>query len=287
MGYLTGPVNNLVDYQVEFNGFLMGPGTAYELPPGCDFFDMAAVKTMDQARVWADGSWSGPDYGGVLTPTMPVNVHATASMALSDALTAVRNTFAPQTATAPLWVKLPGMAPQGIPAKPNKRSFPVQLDWYGGSAPGSVQWRCPDPSWQSVPRAVSLVASGSATSGMTFPLFNAVPGVLDFGSTGTSSASGTLTNAGNTPAWPFAVIAGPCPGFTIIIDGNAVTYTDTVPSGQSLTIDYKSGYATLTGNVDRTNKLSSRQFSAVTSTSTVFFSASSGTSAITIADIWR
>ncbi|WP_043993548.1 hypothetical protein [Leifsonia xyli] len=77
MGYLTGPVNTLADYQVEFNGFLMRPGTAYDLPPGCDFFDMAAIKTMDQQRVWADGSWSGPDFAGVLTPTLPMNVHAT------------------------------------------------------------------------------------------------------------------------------------------------------------------------------------------------------------------
>lgn len=287
MGYLTGPVNTLQDYQVEYNGFLMGPGTAYDLPPGCDFYDMAAVKTMDQARVWADGAWSGPDFGGVLTPSLPMNVHATASLALTDALSALRGVLGPQSSALPLWVKLPGMVAQGIPAKVNKRSFPVGLDWYGGSATGAVQFRCPDPAWQSVPRTLSLSASGATASGLTFPLFTAVYDVLDFGTTAVSPASGMLTSSGNTGAWPFVVVTGPVSGFSIILDGNTVTYTDTVPAGQTVTIDYKTGYATLTGGVDRTTKLSSRQFSPVTSTSSVFFSAASGTAAITIADLWR
>ena len=31
VGYLGAPINNLADYQVEFNGLLMGPGTAYDM----------------------------------------------------------------------------------------------------------------------------------------------------------------------------------------------------------------------------------------------------------------
>ncbi|AAT90051.1 phage-related protein [Leifsonia xyli subsp. xyli str. CTCB07] len=280
-------MNTLADYQVEFNGFLMGPGTAYDLPPGCDFFDMAAIKTMDQQRVWADGSWSGPDFAGVLTPTLPMNAHATQAVTLTDALSALRGVLSPQATAGPLWVKLPGMVAQGIPAKVAKRSFPLGLEWYAGSASGAVQFRCPDPAWQSVPRILQLAASGAASSGLSFPLFQAVSTVLDFGVTGLSSAAGTLTNAGNTPAFPYVVVTGPVSGFSIVIDGNTVTYTDTVAAGQTLTIDYRTGYATLTGGVDRTTRLSSRQFSAVTSTSSVFFSAAAGVAAITIADLWR
>jgi hypothetical protein len=176
---------------------------------------------------------------------------------------------------------------QGIPAKASKRSLPIGLEWNGGFINGAVQWRCPDPQWQSVPRTLQLSAGGASTSGMTFPLFAAVPGVLDFGPTGVSSASGTLTNAGNSPAWPVVIVSGPCPGFTVLIDGNAVTYADTIPAGQAVTVDYKTGYATLTGGVDRTAKLTSRQFSPVTSSSSVFFSANTGTAAVTTADIWR
>jgi hypothetical protein len=285
-GYLPGPVNTLTDFQVEFNGFLLGNGTPYEIPPTSDFLDMAAIKTMDQARVWADGSWSGPDFADVLLPALTVEISDTTPTAFQADVIAFRNAFAPQTVPFGLWVKLPGMAPFGIPAKVNKRSMPIGLEWNGGFITAALQFRCPDPAWQSAPRTTQL-AAGSPQSGMTFPLFAAVPGVLDFGTTGISSSAGTLTNAGNTPAWPVAVVAGPCPGFTVIVDGSPVTYTDIIPAGQSVTVDYRAGTATLTGNVDRTNKLSSRQFTAVTSISSVFFSAATGTAAITVADIWR
>ena len=33
VGYLGSPINTLTDYQVEFNGLLMGPGTPYDVPP--------------------------------------------------------------------------------------------------------------------------------------------------------------------------------------------------------------------------------------------------------------
>lgn len=287
MGYLTGPVNNLQDFQVEFNGFLMGAGTAFEIPPTADFLDMAAIKTMDQQRVWADGSWSGPDFADVVLPSMPVEISGVSPTDFYANVAAFRSVFTPQSTAVPLWVKLPGLPAQGIPAKTNKRSMPIGIEWNGGFTAAAVQWRCPDPAWQSVPRTLNLTASGSTGSGMTFPLFTAVYDVLDYGTTGTSPASGSLSNAGNTPAWPYVVVTGPVSGFSIVIDGNTVTYTDTVPAGQTVTIDYKSGYATLTGGVDRTTKLSSRQFSPVTATSSAFFSAASGTAAITVADLWR
>jgi hypothetical protein len=282
--YLTGPVNTLTDFQVEFNGFLMGDGTPYEIPPTCDFLDMAAIKTMDQQRTWADGSWSGPDFADVVLPSMPVEISGATLAAFQANVAAFRNAFVPQTAPTPLWVKLPGMAVQGIPAKANKRSMPIGLEWNGGFTAAAVQWRCPDPAWQSLPRSLVLTGGSAGASGMTFPLFAAVFDVLDFGVTGVSSASGTLTNAGNTPAWPVVVITQPG---SIIIDGFVVTYAQAIPAGQTVAIDYKAGTATLTGDIDRTTQLTVRQFSPVTSTSSVFFSAASGTATLTIADIWR
>lgn len=293
MVYLTGPVHVLADFQVEYGGFLMGDGTSYDIPPTCDFLDLAAIKSMDQARVWADGSWSGPDFADVLLPSMPVEVSGATPAAFQAAVAAFRNAFTVQASPLPLWVKLPGMAAQGIPAKTNKRSLPVDLSWSGGFASGAVQWRCPDPQWQSVPRTLTLAASGANVSGLVFPMFNvaagtyAVPGVADFGSTAVTASTGTLTNVGNAPAWPVVSVTGPCPSFTVIIDGNTVTYGQAIPAGQTVTIDYRTGLATLTGGLDRTAQLGLRQFSAVTNTSSVLFSAASGTAAVTVADMWR
>ena len=294
VGYLGTPINSLADYQVEFNGLLMGPGTAYDIPPVWNFLDLAALKTMDQSRVWADGSWSGPDFADVLLPSMAVEVKGATAALFASALQALMAAFGPMLTPAPLWVKLPGMPAVGIAAKTNKRTIPIDLTWNGNFSQAAVQWRCPDPAWQSVSRSIILAASGTSVSGLAFPLFVSAsgaytqPGALDFGSTTRSSSAGTLTNSGNSLAWPVVVLAGPTTlPATILIDGNAVTYSQPIPAGQAVTIDYKSGYAVLTGNVDRTYALTSRVFSAVSSSSSVFYTADGGNATITVADVSR
>jgi phage-related protein len=126
---------------------------------------------------------------------------------------------------------------------------------------------------------------------MVFPMFSSnaggAPSSLDFGNTASALSTATLTNAGNTEAWPYVVFAGPAPSFSIVIDGNTVTYNQPIPAGQTVTIDYATGLATLSGGVDRTAQLTARNFSSVTSSSQVTLSASSGTATITVADMWR
>jgi hypothetical protein len=285
MTYIAPPVHTLADFQIEYNGLLMGNGTPYYLPPDGSwaFFDMAAVKTMDQARTWADGSWSGPDFSDVALPSVNFHVDAADPVTFANLVAAFWQAFGPQAVSQPLWVKLPNMPVRGVAAKPHKRVLPATNIW-STHAEGALQWRCPDPAWQSIPRSLVLTGAGAALTGMTFPLFAAVFDVLDFGATGTAAASGTLTNAGNTPAWPVAVITAPG---SLIIDGFTVTYAQAIPAGQTVTIDYKAGTATLTGDIDRTTQLTVRQFSPVTSSSSVFFSAASGTATLTVADIWR
>jgi len=205
----------------------------------------------------------------------------------------LRNIFTVNSGSVPLWVKLPNLPAFGIGAKTNARNLPIDLMW-GGLTYGSVQWRCTDPTWQTVPRTLSLAAAGSAGSGLVFPMFGEGVGVVlnpgaDYGSTATAISSGTLTNAGNAPAWPVVVVTGPVTNFTVTVDGNLVTWTDTVPAGQTLTIDYSTGLATLTGGIDRTYSLTSRAFSAVPAggSSFVFFTASTGTATVTVADVSR
>lgn len=293
MSYLAAPVHTLADFQIEFNGLLLGAGTSFKFPQTWSFLDMAALKTMDQARDWADGSWSGPDFADVLLPNLDIDVRTIDPASLAAALATLRGVFAPQVSPSPLWVKIPGFAAIGIPAKTNGRRIPIghaQMVY----SQVAVQFRCPDPTWQSVPRSLALASSSSVGSGLLFPMFGqgtgtAANAAADFGSTAAATSSGTLSNSGNTPAWPVVVVSGPVANFTINLDGNLVTWTDTIPAGQTLTIDYSTGLATLTGGVDRTYSLTSRAFSAVPSqgTSTVFFTASTGTATVTVADVSR
>lgn len=296
MSYLTGPVNNLQDYQVEFNGFLMGPGTNYELPQGtADFLNMPPVKNMDVQRIWADGSFSGPDFADVFLPQLEVEVYGPDLPTFQAAVLAFRNAFSPGAVALPFWVKVPGAPAMGLSAKVNKRDIPLTWGWNGGLITAQLQFRVTDPVWQSVPRTAHVAASGSSQSGLVFPMFNVasgtyvVPGVADFGSTVVTSASATLTNAGNTPAWPVVTVPGPSAGFTVILDGNQVVYRTALQTSDSVSIDYATGLATLNGLVDRTTSLGLRQFSAVPAggSSSLFLSAASGTGQATTADMWR
>lgn len=297
MSYLTGPVNNLEDYQIEFNGFLMGPGTNYELPQGtAELLNMAPVKNMDVQRIWADGSFSGPDFADVFLPQLQVEIYGSDLPTFQAAVAAFRSAFSPSTVGLPLWVKIPGAPVMGLPAKVNKRDIPLTWGWNGGLITASLQFRVTDPVWQSVPRTVTVASSGASSSGLVFPMFSfatgtyTVPhGVADFGSTASSSASATLTNAGNTPAWIVVTVPGPSAGFTLILDGNQVVYTTSLQSTDTVTVDYSTGQVTLNGTVDRTTSLGLRQFTAVPAagSSSFFFSAASGTSLVTVADMNR
>jgi hypothetical protein len=300
MGYIAGPVHTLADYQVEYDGFLMGAGTEFGLPPIWEFLDLAPLKTMDEARDWADGSYTGTDFADILTPSLDVEITGTSPADYAANVMAFRNQFTIGPAL-PLWVKLPGFDPFGIAAKVNKRVIPIDQTWESSLTVASLQWRMTDPVWQSVPRSSSLSASGSALSGMVFPLLSwatgtyAVPGTIDFGSTATSSSGAILTNAGNADSWAYVVITGPCPGgFTVVLDGDSVTYSDDVPTGATVIIDYKSGTAQLVtggGSVDRTYVLTARNFSPVPGESSAtlqfLFAATSGSAVVSNADMWR
>lgn len=297
MGYLTGPVNNLIDYQVEFNGLLMGSPTQYEIPQGGhDFLDLASVKTMETQRIWADGSFAGPDYSDVPLPQLTVEVGGSNLTNFQANVQALRDAFTIQVSDLPLWFKMPGRPAMGMPVRVHKRSIPADWGWLGGLVTCGFQFRGPtSPAWQSVPRTVSLASSGSNVSGLVFPMFNVaagtyvVPGVADFGGTGITASSGVLTNAGNTNAWPVVTIPGPNSGFTVQAAGGYVTYTGTLGASDSLVIDYSTGLATLNGTADRTYLLSSRQFMPVPpgGSASVFFTSPSGTCTVQTADIWR
>lgn len=296
MPFIAGPVNSLTDFQVEYGGFLMGPGTNYGVPPTWPFFDMAPIKVMDTAKQWQAGSWSGPDFADVILPAFDVEVWAYDDATFATAILDFRQAIAPGL-VAPLWVKVPRFDPIGILAKPSRRSNPIDLPW-GQLALASVEFRCPDPTWQSVTRTLSLAASGAAASGLVAPLGASASGgtgVLDAGSTVAAPYTGLLANLGNAPCWPVVTVTGPVAGpLTITLDGNAVTYSGSLVAGQTLKIDYGLGTAVLADGTDRTPLLTSRQFTPVPAatwqvngSSAVTFVATGGSAVVQYADQWR
>lgn len=295
MGLLTAPVNSLTDYQAEYDGLLLGAGTAYDLPPDLPFLNLPPVKVEDDEREGADGAVSAPDYAGTATWTTDIEVWAQGTAAFGAAVTAFRQTMRIRAVDAPFWFKLPGLAVQGIGLKVINRSVPVSNLW-SQLAACSVQWRAVQPRLQSVVRT-ALLQPSTASSGMHFPLHSPTSGsgtALDFGVAATGPSTAAVTNAGNTDA-PIAVaVAGPTPGgFTITLDGHAVTYAGALAAGDVVTLDYDTNTAWLSSSgttaVDRTYLLTSRDFTLVPAAgrSTVAFTAGSGTATVSSADIWR
>lgn len=301
MAYLSGPVNTLTDFQCEYDGLLMGPGTAYGVPPH-QLLDMAAIKSMDTARTGGDGSWSGPDFADVLTFPLDIEVFGSPQYVFDAAAAALEQVVYPRTEAHGFWYKLPSRPVRGIPAKPNRRHLPVDITWERGLSIAAVEFRATDPRWQSVPRAASVAAGTTQRGGLVFPMFKRLSGAngkADFGSSGGSSTT-TLANGGNTDAWPYAVItppaAGITTGFTVTIAGHSVTYAGTVGSGQQVVLDYFAGTAGLmnagdpTSLVDRTILCTARDWWPVARRSSAvigFYGPAGASAAITIADMWR
>ncbi len=286
-GMIPAPDIELQDMQILFAGLLMGAGTQYDLTEDADFLDMAALKTMDASRDWADGSWTGPDYADVLLPELTIEIWEEGAAGITDSLSAFRRAFTARAEPVPLWVKLPGLDPIGTWAKANKRSIPV-TNAFEHLAVADVQWRCPEGTWQSVPRSIQLQASATQVAGLEFPLF--ADGALNFWTTSQLPSTAVLTNDGNAPAWLVGLVEGPIPaGWSFAVDGHVVRYGEDLAAGQAVTIDYSSGQATLADGNDRSYALLERDFAPVPAggTSNIAFTAASGQALITTADIWR
>lgn len=265
MSFIDGPVHDLGDFQVEYDGLLLGPDTPYGLPPAWEFLNLGPVKTLDTARVWADGSFSGPDFADVLTPTLPVEISATGEDDFALAVQDLRRVMGVRAAPAPLWFKLPGFTVEGIGAKVAGRTIPVDLTW-GALSVGQLQWRIPsNPVWQTPTRQIVLLATQPVLAGAW------------------------VGNDGNTDCWPAAVVTGPCAGFTLTVNGAQIAYGANIPASGQVTLDFETGLATSVTPGDVTGSLTSRQWSPIPAGQTVpvTFTASGGQCVLTVADLWR
>lgn len=298
MALLSAPVNQLADFQLEYDGLLLGPGTPYDLPPELNLLDLVSVQNQDTPRdAGQDGAFDGPDSAGVAVFEVGFELYAFSDGAFAAAVQALRMTMRIRDLPAPLWFKLPTLPVYGMGAKVNNRHIPVTNMWPRLTA-GAVQFRVTKPQLQSVARSALLSPIGQ-TGGLRYPLYstsnvNGAGKTLDYGTTGTAAYSARIDNAGNTPARPVVVVQGPnTAGFRLELDGHVVTSPLPLGATDTVTVDYATGQAYLSANgsnpVQRTGLLTTRDFSAVPAngSSTMIFVASGGSALVTSADIWR
>lgn len=149
----------------------------------------------------------------------------------------------------------------------------------GTAAQVTVQFVAVDPIKYDAPVSTTFGLAGVYGGGLKFPLFTG--GVLDFTSTA-SIGNINLTNSGTAPVYPTFTITGPAlSGFNITYaqTGAVVGCSYPLNTGDSITVNQRTGRLTLNNTLDITSYLASSGFFAISplTTATIYAQGRGGT----------
>jgi len=137
------------------------------------------------------------------------------------------------------------------------------VNWNGGvDIFFMIDMVAPDP--RKYGDLLTITAGAAAPGGgMVFDLFTP-DGVLDFGGAG-EPGTVTLDNSGTADTAPIFTVTGYAPGFTITntATGERLIYSETIASGQSITLNAADGSVLLDGYADRSAYLIRREWTTI------------------------
>lgn len=263
---IVGAIVN-TDYQVNFNGLYLGPGTPYGISKFTGFMDLSGIRANYVSRPHKTGAYAQPHYADGAVFGLEFDITATATTSFADAVAALRAATFAQPATLPLTYRLPGAPALAVAVQTINRSIPVEVETFefGLSAKAGVQWYAPDPRMYGATINSSTPLRGAGT-GLVYPL--TYP--LSYGSPA-SGGSLVFTNTGSAATEPILTVSGPlAQGFqiTYVETGQHLTYS--APVGSDIVIDCSAGTATTQGQ-DRTIFLSQRDWFSVPAQSSATF----------------
>lgn len=240
------------DWQVEFDGLLLGAGTPYYLTSLKGFLDLAGVRAPMTQRPRQHGGYIEPHYASGATRDLDFNIQGTSSVAFTQAVNTLRAQTYPQATTRPLWVQLPGVGLLTAQAQVINRSIPVIQEYTAGLVTGAaLQFYMPDPFWYG-PTQSGTTGLPSTSGGLVYPL--SYP--LAYGTTVSGAVS--CRNVGSEATPPLFTVVGPIsPGFTItsIEDQLSLTYTGALGANDTVVINTADGSVWLNTVSDRRQNL--------------------------------
>ena len=255
------------DFQIDFDGLLMGAGTPYGVSMWGGFLDMPAVRSQTTSRPKARGAFLTPDYDDGKLYDVDVDITSQAGIAFSDAVAAMAAGTYPQETLRPLRFRLPNMGVRVTLVQCRRRVIPVELAYeFGLSQKAALQWFAPDAR-QYGPAVLLPAGLRSGGTGVSFPLV--FP--LSFG-VPPSGGRVTFTNTGSAPTEPVITVTGPLlSGFeiTYLETGRRLRYTATV--GTDLVLDCAQGTCTTQGQ-ERAPFLTVREWFSVPAGASATFS---------------
>jgi hypothetical protein len=247
------------DYQVLFNGVLMGPGTPYGITNYKGFLDLAGVRATYVSRPHKTGGYVQPHFAEGAVFDLSFDIAATTSTDFPTAVAQLQAATYAQLTPLPLTFKLPGRPVLAVGAQCLNRSIPTAVGAFeaGLSEAAALQFYAPDPRLYG--RAFTLTTGlRTAGTGLAFPIGSP----MDFGTVG-SGGSVVFTNTGTAATEPVFTISGALSqGFQItwVETGQHLTYS--FPVGSDLVLDCGAGTATTQGQ-DRTVYLTQRDWFSV------------------------
>lgn len=241
------------DYEVEYQGLLMGGSTAYGIIGIDGLLDLPDVDSGDRQRLRRHGLHAGDDFMGGRSVTVELDIFDTST--LSATLDALTEATAPGSDEAFLVFQLPGVAggsKAGIWARPRKRKLPIGEEFYYGIPEAAVEFFATDPRIYSAVSNSEVVGLPSGGPGASFNFtFN-----LSFGGV---SESGTiyLTNDGTFSTPWTARIDGPVtnPSIENVLTGDTLSFNIVVASGDYLLLNSDDRSVLLNGTASRYSSL--------------------------------
>lgn len=210
----------------------------------------ATVRTQYSDREADHGSWAGPTYLGSRVITVTGTVTAP-DLATLDA--AAEQLYAAASITDTVLTVAETIPKQVTVRRSGEVLFVPETDRV---ARYSVLLTAADPRRYSTTLQTASTGLPVSTGGITLPI--TLPLVITAGS---SSGTLTLTNAGTIGTRPIFTVAGPVPGFNLVVsypDGTVrqLAYTDALNAGDALVLDTDAHTAVLNGTVSRRRYLS-------------------------------
>lgn len=241
------------DFQVEFDGLLLGAGTPYGITAANGFLDMSGVRASFTPRARAHGGYTEPHFGGGAILDLALDINATSSTSFASAVLALESGTYPQQATRPLWFQFPGHTLRTMQVQVLRRAIPLtQAFTFGLVQQAALQFYAPDPLKYGQSQS-GTAGLPSTTGGLAYPL--TYPLAYGTVTAGTTSA----TNVGSADSHPLLTVTGPqdSAGFqiTVIEDGLTLQYTGGLGATDSVVIDTGTGSVLLNGT-DRRSLLS-------------------------------
>jgi hypothetical protein len=250
------------DWELEFNGLLLGGDTAYGFVSANGLVDQPELRTNDRTRLRRHGLLPGDDFLGGRSVVVELEVFGEDDATFQTNIDALKAALAPGSDEAVLAFQVPGVAGGGVRrlnARPRKLNLPIEVNRFFYRMPiAAVEFFATDPRiYDDTEQSLSTGLEASV-AGLSWNLtWN-----LNWGGSSTGN-SFNATNSG-TFSTPFTVrFDGPVtnPIIENVTTGEKLALTAdsglVLGSGEFVELDTEARTVLLGGTASRYSKLSS------------------------------